>query len=440
MTEIKNPNVYSLKGLKIAYLNINRIINKVNDINILLQTYKFHILFIAETWLNNTVSDLFVQIDNYKIFRVDRLYNVGGGLLCYALADLNISVHSSLSNDNIEYLNILYSFHCSSHPIFISAIYRKPSSDIQFFIHLNQLIEVISSFNKPILLGDFNICSLKKIHPFKKLKSSLSKLGLKSLLSLPTHKSTCIDHIYTSLHYESNIYLTGTIDVDYSDHRIIFLTIKKNKQNVKIVDSHKSVFTKYNFKKFPFFLNHLKSNLNDIDFNLYDPNTQLDKFCETFVVSSAICAQVCNIKVNKTNIIWSNPDYRYLANERNKYYKKFKKTKDVDVLLCYKYFRNKANNLSKMIKANEISSQLKVSSPVKFWMNLKKVMPLKCNNKSNCIPSVNISVPTPNDFGLFFSNVARETLIQAKLDPFIFKSLEKEHHYFKSFSVELFKM
>ena len=54
----------------------------------------FDIFTVSETWLDNTVQDLEVEITTYNIYRLDRLNKSGGGVCafvknCYKVECLN---------------------------------------------------------------------------------------------------------------------------------------------------------------------------------------------------------------------------------------------------------------------------------------------------------------------------------------------------------------
>ena len=48
----------------------------------LVKSHKIGVLTMSETWLNSTVTSGEIAIDDYKIFRLDRLHKKGGGGVC----------------------------------------------------------------------------------------------------------------------------------------------------------------------------------------------------------------------------------------------------------------------------------------------------------------------------------------------------------------------
>ena len=72
------------KGLKIAHLNIQGLIHKVDEVHFLLNDNAIDVLCINETWLDKDVDDSEVEIDGYNTYRLDRQNGkIRGGVLCY---------------------------------------------------------------------------------------------------------------------------------------------------------------------------------------------------------------------------------------------------------------------------------------------------------------------------------------------------------------------
>ena len=69
---------YYKSNLKIAYLNINSIHNKIDEVKQMLNKNLFDIMFIAETKIDSTVSDALLSQPGYKIMRRDRKKGAGG--------------------------------------------------------------------------------------------------------------------------------------------------------------------------------------------------------------------------------------------------------------------------------------------------------------------------------------------------------------------------
>ena len=54
---IDAPKVRLVRGLKIAHLNINTLVNKMDGVRELMSIYIFDVLALSETWLSSKISD-----------------------------------------------------------------------------------------------------------------------------------------------------------------------------------------------------------------------------------------------------------------------------------------------------------------------------------------------------------------------------------------------
>ena len=58
-------------GIKCACLNARIIINKNNELNIMVSEIKPHIIGITESWTNNDITDAELGLEGYVMFRKD---------------------------------------------------------------------------------------------------------------------------------------------------------------------------------------------------------------------------------------------------------------------------------------------------------------------------------------------------------------------------------
>ena len=87
--------------------NIRSILNKFNELQLLVSQYNPYIIGITETWLDSSIKDSEIRLDNYNIFRNDRVGSRGGGVLFY--------VHRSLAClpcQKLETVNLHESLWC----------------------------------------------------------------------------------------------------------------------------------------------------------------------------------------------------------------------------------------------------------------------------------------------------------------------------------------
>ena len=159
-----NPGPVNAKlqrNLKITHLNARSIKNREHYIlaKELVSENKFDIFTISESWLDNTVTDIEVEIPGYNIFRLDRLNKAGGGV-CVCVSD----------RFKIECLDDLTSISPSGHQLWlkiqvrncksfiICTVYRPPTTSLNCFDEdLSGTVISALSLNKDIyILGDLN--------------------------------------------------------------------------------------------------------------------------------------------------------------------------------------------------------------------------------------------------------------------------------------------
>ena len=73
----------SKEEIKCVCLNARSIINKKNELNIMVDDVKPHIIGITESWANNDITDAELGLEGYVMFRKDRIGRRGGGVLLY---------------------------------------------------------------------------------------------------------------------------------------------------------------------------------------------------------------------------------------------------------------------------------------------------------------------------------------------------------------------
>ena len=73
----------SESGIKCVCLNARSIINKKNELNIMVDDIEPHTIGITESWANNDVTYAELGLEGYVMFRKDRIGRRGGGVLLY---------------------------------------------------------------------------------------------------------------------------------------------------------------------------------------------------------------------------------------------------------------------------------------------------------------------------------------------------------------------
>ena len=171
-----------LKGITYASLNICSITRKFDDIKLLLVQSKLDLLFLNETWLNNSIGDLELHVPGYTLHRFDRDAGSGkkggGGLLAFARNHYHFEplTNWNVCTPDIEAQWLKLSLP-QTRPTFLVNVYRPPDGNLNFAINIleNKIHDIYSEAPGDIvLMEDFNVDLLdKRSHKTRKLNTFL---------------------------------------------------------------------------------------------------------------------------------------------------------------------------------------------------------------------------------------------------------------------------
>ena len=176
-------------------LNITSLLNHIDELRVLLADKPNDVLSINETRLDDLVEDSDVYISGYEIVRRDRSINgrFGGGVCFYIRTNINYSLRSDLSIDQLENLSAEIR-KPNSKPFLISTWYRPPNSTVEIFTYFEALVGKLDSENlEYYIMGDMN-CNLApdQLDNNANILSSMADIyGMDQLIIDPTRCSYC---------------------------------------------------------------------------------------------------------------------------------------------------------------------------------------------------------------------------------------------------------
>ena len=405
----------SPKGMNIGHLNIQGIQAKVDQLNVVLNSSQndIHVLGLSETKLKDFHSDQLFMIDNYTMFRKNRVQNerrmeAGGGLIIYVKNTVRCVRRNDLEQDDIECMFIEI-FPPNSRSFIIGNIYRHPNENIHWNeIFETQIEKVLEADKELYLLGDFNRDLLNE-NIKRPWIEYMDQFGLFQLVTEPTrqteHSSTLIDHIYCNM--PSNVISVKTPKVGISDHFPIFLTRKINFVEKK--SSHYTISYR-SFKNFneAEFMEELKNTPWDV-IKIFDNTDEvLDVWSSMYldIVNKHLPVKKHRVK-NKHQPKWITPEIIEAIKIRDRY-------KSLNDTNQYKNWRNKVSKLIKKSKKEQYKNLINENSnkPSSVWKIFKELGATKQNSKQNII-SVKIdgkeiedSDAIANEFNKYFVTVA----------------------------------
>ena len=232
-----SADLAKLRGPAIGCLNIQSMTRKFDEIKLLLARSEINCLGLVETWLNTSIGDDELHIQNYDMIRHDRDQGSGkhggGGLIFYV--DRKYQFQSlpewHVCNPDIEIGWIKLSLKLTK-PTFIGLVYRPPSGNYESCLEVieQKLLDINGEGDADILLiGDININLFGKGDSMTtKYRKWLGNQRLKSMINDPTRitkqSHTCIDHILTN---RPDLYHNASVlDPGLSDHSMVFASRK----------------------------------------------------------------------------------------------------------------------------------------------------------------------------------------------------------------------
>ena len=150
----------SKQEIKCVCLNARCIINKKNELNIMVDYIKPHIIGITESWGNNDTTDAEFGLEGYVMFRKDRMERRGGGVLLY-IKD-TITAYEVQLQDEADCNEAIWCKLVTGHTtVTIGLVYRCPNNITKQNNH--KIHNAISEVSKGdcIIMGDFNHGNIK---------------------------------------------------------------------------------------------------------------------------------------------------------------------------------------------------------------------------------------------------------------------------------------
>ena len=215
--------------MKLFYANVRSLRNKIDEVRLLADVKRPHIMLFVESWLHSDINDSEVSVQGYNIFRRDRncvMKSKGGGVIIYAHNDLNVSELTDSNNFNTEclWLKVLGKYNS----VDIGLYYRPPCSNEADDIEMCKSIDKLISENG-VLIGDFNYPMINwKLRCSDKVNDIFLKLVDNKFLRQHVKSSTRGDNIL-DLVFTSDVTLVSDMVIDCpisnSDHNSLVFDV-----------------------------------------------------------------------------------------------------------------------------------------------------------------------------------------------------------------------
>ena len=148
--------------IKCACFNARSIINKKNELDIMVDEIKPHIIGITDSWANNDITYVELGLEGYVMFRKDRMGRRGGGVLLYikeTTPAYEVQLHEEAYCNEAIWCQLV-----TGHTtVTIGVVYRCPNITKENNEKIHNAISEVSK-GDCIIIGDFNHGILNGIH------------------------------------------------------------------------------------------------------------------------------------------------------------------------------------------------------------------------------------------------------------------------------------
>ena len=395
--------------LRIAHLNARSIKNRNHLIQVreLMKDRNYDILAFSESWLNSTVTNAEVEIEGFKLTRLDRLGKTGGGVCVYSKSSIKVKCLKNItgiSEFGFHQLWMLIQLR-KLRSILLCVTYRPDYCPTSTFhdIFMENYIHALTLGKEIIVVGDLNCDLLKPDSPeAMSLLDFCTSVNQTQLIKEPTRvtetSSSLIDIIMTS-----NVSLVENHGVaDISDHYLIYAYLKL--KMLKPPPSYKCVRSYKNYKPDSFLADLQRIPWYDISI-MNDANVMLDHFNERFLHVLETHAPVKTVRIKHRSCPFISTEIRELMQYRNNLLKTARITKLATDWEIYRKLRKEVKSKLRDAEGEYVRKELEHSHNTNSkWKIIKNCIPRKESTQQVYTKDMK---EVANEFNQFFTSVGR---------------------------------
>ena len=382
-------NIKTTKNeLLILHLNCGSMLNKTEEIQLIIDTLNPDILCITETWLDHSVPAQGHVPRGYKIIRKDRSddfkqkygRNRGGGIAVIYKEHLKIEKKNYMT-DEVE--EILWVHVKVKQSFMLGVVYRNEYTDL---MKENEAAECKIEENvrraseisdRLIITGDFNIDdSDTSSNLTKQLNNIYNSYSLVQLIRKPTRvdpksgRPTIIDHVWTNP--EKQLINHASTFIGVSDHLGIYM-----KLNMKKPKAEETIIRHRSYKNYDpeTFNKTLSDNLSQSNIRQHienkDVNSSMEVLIKVLQETADSMAPMKETKIGeKTNYIpWYTNELKILIEQKNELIRDYYYYGVRSFKTRISAISNRIKHLKRKLKKNYITEKLNEykDNPKKCW-------------------------------------------------------------------------
>ena len=393
--------------------------------------FKPDIISITETWIKQSSTGPFKNLEGYQFVSNCRKDCNGGGVAFYVKNGISFYMCDDLTIMNErEFESLFIKITLSKDTLMCGTIYRAPQNDNdshqRFLNTLNDCLKKIDLTTRCFLYGDYNydlakIAEKSNVNDFVELMADHSFF---SIINKPTRiTDTCatvLDHIWTNSF--STITKCAVITHPLSDHMPVVMCASTERDNAKACTFER----RFTNKAMESFFNNLENiQVDEFTNETRAPDCVYEKFIDKYMYVFNESFPLMKKKLHHPKNNWFDRELKELLIKKEKLLKKFCAQKNIFTKTRF----NKARN--EYFRAIKIKKQAYYASLFKKQNNnlkqtwrainnlLGKAKPKSCSSLKINNQIVNDVKPITNHFNQYFSNVGyalREKLPQSCCD------------------------
>ncbi|MCP3661954.1 MAG: hypothetical protein GY696_05560, partial [Gammaproteobacteria bacterium] len=356
---------------------MNSLTSKLDsDVRPLLEVYSFDVLALQETKLCSSIKQSEVEVENYSLFRKDRIKNGrnGGGVGLYVRESLQPRRLSIRAASNLEMIAVEVWF--GRKRIIVVSVYNPPSANTEDFMSdfLDSIAEIRCKSSDFYILGDTNLDSQSP--SYGRLLQSLRTFQTAQLIQVPTHNGNCIDHIFACKN-GVQCSSSGTGPPVEKIHALTWVQLSGFKAAKP--KKSKSLFWKWDDAdwdraKFLLLISDDGTHRDLVDeIAEMSPEEACSHITNDLWRIQSLCVPHKSFWMRRDACPWMNKSLLRLIQRRNRAYKAYKQSGMPGALSVWKNLLKACKAECKAAKRNHLESAFEaVTCPRQFWRTINK--------------------------------------------------------------------
>ena len=354
--------------------------------------------------VNSSVTNASVELEGYKLYRLDRVGKIGAGVCAYIKITLKAEILNDLTEISVSGLHQLWLQVQSKkrRSFLVCIVYRPP--DIGLNCPESDLMPKYTqalSLNRDIVLtGEVNCDLLTKNPRGDALCSFCISVNAKQLIEKPTRVTkncrSLLDVIMVS--NPDLVQSSDVLDLTISDHYLAFavLNLRAPKQDTNYITTRS--FRKYNTDQIANDIAHIPWDTTDL---MDSADEKLDAFNDLFLTCLNAHAPVKTVKLKHKPNPFITDDIKDLMKTRDSMHRKARKTGAVNDWQAFRDLKKEVKSILRKAEIEHFNEQIcaNKNNTGAIWKTIRKAL----HEKSSCTthytkdPSI-----LANEFNQFF--------------------------------------